>query len=319
MEKILEKVNASFSEGNYYEAHQQYRTLYNRLKRQKKWQDALQLTSDGAIRLLDAGQIGSGADLADLYVKTLGDAKVKVCAMYIDTAVSIMDAYTKCLRSSSKQSDADKLGRDEFMRQMIKWSASQNDVLINGDALLYHLYGEMLYNEQEYQRSIQQLVQGNEQSCAVLAQIASNASDQYSTALQILLTMLSNGNQLMAEQYWKQLTQHADISQDAKVILDKGLSVNVYGDAGFCLNYGEMLLIAIKYNVINIFKLLDVKYPQIEGVIKDYKQMKSKIGQLHFGITPAPTGPQQGGLNIGALLNSLMQSPQQQQQQQLHQ
>lgn len=69
--RVLVKLENSIESGNYYEAHQMYRTLYFRYTGQQKYADCLELLWSGAMKLVLKQQETSAADLALLLVDTL--------------------------------------------------------------------------------------------------------------------------------------------------------------------------------------------------------------------------------------------------------
>lgn len=71
LERVLIKLKASVASGNYYEAHQMYRTLYYRYLLQSRYVDCLHLLHEGAVQFLDHEQRSIGADLGCLVVDTL--------------------------------------------------------------------------------------------------------------------------------------------------------------------------------------------------------------------------------------------------------
>ena len=71
MNRVFSKIEACVSAGNYYEAHQMYRTLYFRHTAQKNYDDCLELIYRGALTLLNKDQFTSGADLTLLIIDTL--------------------------------------------------------------------------------------------------------------------------------------------------------------------------------------------------------------------------------------------------------
>lgn len=70
--RVLVKLENSIKEGNYYEAHQMYRTLFFRYSGQNKLDDCLSLLHSGATLFLEKQQYSSGADLILLLLTTLG-------------------------------------------------------------------------------------------------------------------------------------------------------------------------------------------------------------------------------------------------------
>lgn len=69
--RVLVKLENSIESGNYYEAHQMYRTLYFRYTGQQKFADCLELLWSGAMKLVSKQQETSAADLALLLIDTL--------------------------------------------------------------------------------------------------------------------------------------------------------------------------------------------------------------------------------------------------------
>lgn len=74
--RVLAKLESSVESGNYYEAHQMYRTLYFRYLTQKKYEELLELLYKGSLTLLNHEQYTSGADLGLLIVDTLEKGKI---------------------------------------------------------------------------------------------------------------------------------------------------------------------------------------------------------------------------------------------------
>uniref|UniRef100_T1IB54 Uncharacterized protein n=1 Tax=Rhodnius prolixus TaxID=13249 RepID=T1IB54_RHOPR len=68
--RLIYKIENSIKNGNYYEAHQMYKTLYFRYLSQKKYVELLDLLFEGASLLLNHDQ-ASGVDLANLYIEVL--------------------------------------------------------------------------------------------------------------------------------------------------------------------------------------------------------------------------------------------------------
>ena len=64
-------------EGDYYEAHQQIRTIANRYVRSQDYTSAVDLLGTGAGMLLKAGQGGSGSDLCVYLMEVYNKAEMK--------------------------------------------------------------------------------------------------------------------------------------------------------------------------------------------------------------------------------------------------
>jgi hypothetical protein len=64
-------------EGQYYEAHQQLRTIASRYVRQSNYDAAIDILASGARSLLEAGQGGSGGDLCKFLLEIYNKAEIK--------------------------------------------------------------------------------------------------------------------------------------------------------------------------------------------------------------------------------------------------
>lgn len=73
--RVLDKLENAISKGNYYEAHQMYRTLYFRYIGQGKYDQCLELLNGGALTFFQKEQYSSGADLTLLIIDTLEKSK----------------------------------------------------------------------------------------------------------------------------------------------------------------------------------------------------------------------------------------------------
>lgn len=78
VQRLLKKLEERFEQGDYYETHQIYRTIYYRLTRENKFSMIYDLLYNGAVRLFEKGQHFSGADLSNLLVETM--AKASSCS-----------------------------------------------------------------------------------------------------------------------------------------------------------------------------------------------------------------------------------------------
>ena len=77
IEKIITRLQARISEGQYYEAQQQTRVVAARYTKAANWTAAIDILYNVAQSLLKAGQGGSGGDLCVLLVDTYKQAELK--------------------------------------------------------------------------------------------------------------------------------------------------------------------------------------------------------------------------------------------------
>jgi golgi to ER traffic protein 4 len=70
-DRLVSKLSQLLKNGDYYEAHQIYRTLYHRMMRSNKTLQLSDMLYEGSIHLLVNGEHNSGADVACLYLDVI--------------------------------------------------------------------------------------------------------------------------------------------------------------------------------------------------------------------------------------------------------
>uniref|UniRef100_A0A182QJG8 Golgi to ER traffic protein 4 n=1 Tax=Anopheles farauti TaxID=69004 RepID=A0A182QJG8_9DIPT len=134
--RVLAKLRASTEAGNFYEAHQMYRTLHFRFVSQERYEDLLDLLYDGAMTMVVHEQYSIGADLGLMIISTLDVAPL-----------------SKPKQQSWVKKVADLLGkikptvveREALLEKAIKWSGKNaNNEL---DTLMHRLVAQMMYRE----------------------------------------------------------------------------------------------------------------------------------------------------------------------------
>ncbi|MBV94777.1 Golgi to ER traffic protein 4, partial [Eschrichtius robustus] len=78
VQRVEGKLRASVEKGDYYEAHQMYRTLFFRYMAQSKHAEARELMCSGALLFFSHGQQNSAADLSMLVLESLEKAEAEV-------------------------------------------------------------------------------------------------------------------------------------------------------------------------------------------------------------------------------------------------
>jgi len=134
------------AEGNYYEAHQQLRVITSRYLKSSDYTSAADILSNGSMLLLNAGQGGSGGDLAMMLLKDV----------YMKGEWECNEANKARLLEIHHACPRDEPTRKRFIQEMIGWSGRFGDTE-RGDPDLHHaagaLFAEGLYTISE-RRSI---------------------------------------------------------------------------------------------------------------------------------------------------------------------
>lgn len=88
--RVLAKLEASIQSGNYYEAHQMYRTLYFRYVSQKRYDECLEFLYKGSYKFLTLDQHSIGVDLGVLIVDTLEKSNVENYELWIQRLCTLI-------------------------------------------------------------------------------------------------------------------------------------------------------------------------------------------------------------------------------------
>ncbi|KAG6442356.1 hypothetical protein O3G_MSEX002275 [Manduca sexta] len=134
--RVLDKLEASINAGQYYEAHQMYRTLYFRFLSQKKYTELLNLLYKGSTLLLQRDQQGSGADLAILLIDVLTKSETKPCEEWIDKIAKLFEIMSASIPE-----------RETYLSNAVKWSMDSNK---KGHPLLHKKIAEVYWKEKKY-------------------------------------------------------------------------------------------------------------------------------------------------------------------------
>ncbi|KAK2187110.1 hypothetical protein NP493_179g04051 [Ridgeia piscesae] len=142
-ERVLAKLKRSVEAGNYYEAHQMYRTLYFRYSNKNKFTDALDILYSGAVMLLRHKQLESGSDLALLFVDVLNksstppddDNLVKLGALHRMIGHDIPERLT-------------------YVHAALKWSGETSELKCKlGHPKLHQKFAWTFWREKNYAQS----------------------------------------------------------------------------------------------------------------------------------------------------------------------
>ncbi|XP_073245589.1 Golgi to ER traffic protein 4 homolog isoform X2 [Porites lutea] len=165
-QRILQKLNKTIEDGEYYEAHQLIRTLYFRYISQKSYEDAIEIVHNGACLFLKHKQEGSGNDLALLMIECFRTAHIPVGDSALEKIRSIFELY-----------EPGSLNRYEFIREAIKWTSDTDPSLKYGHPELHLLCAHRFWKEKNFSDSQYHfLFTSDGQQCA--AMLVENATSR---------------------------------------------------------------------------------------------------------------------------------------------
>ncbi|XP_066151647.1 Golgi to ER traffic protein 4 homolog [Euwallacea fornicatus] len=283
--RVLEKLENSIKNGQYYEAHQMYRTLYFRYLNQKKYTELKSMLYQGAMLFLEADQKSSGSDLALLLVDVLNKSEDVDCDSW-STKLSTIFAKIGSEHSSE---------RETFLVQAVKWSAQGTS---QGNPNLHQYIAKIYWEELNYPQARHHYIHSQDgKGCANLLiefQMAKGFKSEVDLFIaQAVLQFLCLRNLITASQTFTIYTEnHPRIRKTGPPYLLP------------LLNFLWFLLQAVETKKLQTFAVLCEQYQKSIQRDPCYVQYLDKIGQLFFGVKP-PEEKKRGGL-FGNIIDSFL-------------
>lgn len=285
--RVLEKLEASISSGQYYEAHQMYRTLYFRYLSQKKYSDLLNLLYKGSTLLLQHDQQGSGADLALLFIDVLTKSESKPNEELIEKIGQLFAMMTSSLPE-----------REMFLTNAVKWSMDDNK---KGHPLLHKKIAEVYWKEKKYTAAHRHFLHSSDGSAYANMLIELHTTKGLKSEIdlfiaQAVLQILCLRNLQMAlDAFYKYTALHPSIKDDKK----KPPYMTPL------LNFLWFLLYAIEQKHVIQFKILRKVYAISIKRDPYYSEYLDNIGRVWFGIE-IPQDTRNPNSVFGGLLKSII-------------
>ncbi|TKY51550.1 Golgi to ER traffic protein 4-like [Spatholobus suberectus] len=156
----IEKLEKIVSEGNYYGAQQMYKSISARYVSAQRYSEALDILYSGACIQLSHGQVTCGAELALLFVETLGKGKIPYDDEILDRLKKVYKSFPRVtlpqnlwdvddMQQLSENIGSAKTrveGCSSFLKAAIKWSA-ENGANNNGSPELHIMLAEYIFSE----------------------------------------------------------------------------------------------------------------------------------------------------------------------------
>lgn len=286
VERVMKKLQVNIELGQYYEAHQMYRTLYFRYLSQKKYDELKSLLYDGAILFLSHDQHNSGSDLAVLLVNVLNESQAAVTDENMD---KLGHLFSLMLPDSPE--------RANFLSSALKWSGKNSDSTnALGHPRLHQSVALTLWKEKNYQQSRYHFIHSSDgDGCATML-IEYHITKGYPSEVdlfiaQTVLQYLCLKNKTTASTAFYTYTEkHPAVSTGFPFLLP-------------LLNFLQFLLQAIEREKLAYFRVLCEQYEPSLNRDPCYSEYVERIGQVFFGLAPPPK--QQG--MFGNLIQSLLE------------
>lgn len=283
--RVLEKLDKSLKNGDYYEAHQMYRTVCFRYLGQERYKELKDMLYQGSVLFLDSDQKTSGTDLGLLLIDVLNKSKEQDCILW-SPKLSII--FSKIGTDNDTE-------RDAFLAQAVKWSAQGTS---HGHPLLHQHIAKIYWDEQNYVQARHHYIHSQDgKGCAeLLIEFQLTKGYKYETDLfiaQTVLQLLCLRNRITANQTFTTYTEnHPRIKKTGPPFLLP------------LLNFIWFLLQAIESKKIQTFAVLCEQYRNSIKRDPCYVKYLDKIAQIFFGLKPQEE-KKPGGI-FGNLIESFL-------------
>lgn len=270
--RVLNKLRASVNEGNYYEAHQMYRTLYFRYLNQKKYSDLLELLYDGAHLFFEKEKQASGLDLTNLFIDTLEKSNTPPSSSIFHKLIKLLERVP-----------ADTSQRDQVINSTLRWSSKSKSKVI-GHPSLHESIAKMFWREKNYILARYHFLHSTDGGNFALMLIEVHRERGYANEIdlfiaQVVLQYLCLHNKVTAnETFENYTTKHPNIQHGPPYILP-------------LLNFIWFLLKIIETGKLVAFNSLCQQYQLSIKRDPSYSDYLYKIGQNFFGIQPSRPSP----------------------------
>ncbi|XP_075147975.1 Golgi to ER traffic protein 4 homolog [Haematobia irritans] len=287
--RVLAKLDSSLESGNYYEAHQMYRTLYFRYTAQRKFDECLELLYNGSLKLISKQESTSAADLGLLILDTLEKrGNCKDGDLWIERIGNIIT----CLNSGCVE-------RDTLINRAIKWSAEMSGNF-PGDPALYKILAHVFWSEgnTELARRYYMLCRDGNLCGRILIKI--NETKGYSSEVdlfivQAVLQQISVNDHKTAEDTFAAYTRYHPKINRKEAPFKQPL-----------LNFVHFLFRLMDTKNLEAFRALCTLYKAQLERDPAFDKYLTKIGVQHFGASPPAPDNRFGGM-FGDVLSHLLQ------------
>jgi len=283
-ERVISKLKNSIQNGNFYEAHQMYRTLYFRYLGQKKYTELESMLYDGSTLLFSHNQIESGIDLAKLYIETLKEGEFEP-----------EDEQFKKISRLFELIPSENVDKQAFLVSGLQWSSAGSGSHV-GNPRLHQYIAYSYWQKRKYNESRQHFLHSCDgEGCGSML-VEFHLDQGFSSEMDLFITQT-----VLQYLCLKKHVVAALAFSTYTAVHPKLLQGPPYPNP--LLNFIWFLLLAIQSSsTVSAYTVLCEKYKDFIDRDPQYVQYLDKIGQLFFGV-PAPQKPK--GM-LSGLFNSLL-------------
>lgn len=304
-EKTLARLNKRIQDGDYYEAHQLYRTIFARHLKTEQYQQAIDIAYQGGVTLNQHQQHSSASDMGLLLL----DA-------YTQGAIPLSDESKKRILDIFKGFRPGEPTKIKFMKAAIRWSAKYGGPK-SGDPELRHAFGFSYWQEKNYTSAQDQFLHGTEESAKAMGQMLYDISitegyksEQEYFITRVVLQYACLGNlrdaYLSLSQYTSlHFKKDPSLKTSQTTVIPSthtapGMSPNHMINSNITFttsvlplfNFCFFLIMVLMRNNVELFQILKKRYASALSKDPTFTQYLEKIGQSYFNL--AVSNPQMG-------------------------
>ncbi|XP_065580251.1 Golgi to ER traffic protein 4 homolog isoform X2 [Artemia franciscana] len=286
--RVLEKLKASLEAGQFYEAHQMYRTLYFRYLGQQKYEELIALLMDGALLFLEKDQQTSGADLAILLLTVLQKANKQAD-----------DLKVELLSGLHQKMKPDLAERQTFLSNALAWSGVNPATNTTGHPDLHKAFAKTFWKEKNYPLARHHFLRSNDGGALGKLLVEQHIERGKEEELDFFITqpvlqaLCLRNIEVANDCFQKYVATHPQVQRSGSVFRLP------------LLNFTFMLLESLNMRRKDSFEVLIEQYKPALEVDPSFKSYLEKIGNLYFDI---PSRREQGGGILGMIQSLLGES-----------
>ncbi|KAA0203416.1 hypothetical protein HAZT_HAZT004544 [Hyalella azteca] len=267
--RVKTKLQKSIEEGQYYEAHQMYRTLYFRYKSQEKYVDLIDLLYEGSHLLLTHNQQTSGADLAVLMLEVLESSKAQPSKVHFTRIIELF----RLLNCPERQ---------QYLVRAVKWSSTEDFKL--GHPTLHQQLALVLWKEKQYALARYHYLRSDDGSGCATFLIELHLLKGYPSEVDLFLA------QAVLQYLCLQKKVEATKVFETYTVTHPHISKTPVGPPYLqpLLNFLWFLLIAVEKGRVTEFRVLCEQYGPSLQRDPCYREYLDTIGQIFFALPPPP-------------------------------
>lgn len=288
-QRLLVKLTDRLEKGDFYEAHQIYRTIYYRLMRENRYNEVYNLLFDGCIKLLDRNQFVSGADLANLLLEML---------IKLDSASALnrsQDELIANIRLMFEKISPNSPERMQFVNKSVR-------IKFLPTTIIRKQFAEILWKEKNFCDSRMHFLYSsdNGNNCALmLVEYQTSIGYPFEVDLmiaQFVLQVLCIENWQLAHNTFYGYTSNHPLIRSSKAPFTTPL-LNFLCFLFIAIEKFRLVshIVSIKFNPLflprgksHVFNLLCNLYAKCLSQDPCYTDYLSQIGEIYFGVEKKP-------------------------------